>query len=158
ARLVAVPVGREGIEVEAGRAQCREARLAVVTPTHQFPPGVTMSRSRRPGLLEWARLAPGWVVEGDWGGGDRFGPAALGAPQGPDPDSRVVYIGSFATVLFPSVRLGYLVAPASLLAAFLAARQNIDVHPPLLEQLALADFFAEGHFLRHLQRMRGEYL
>src|SRR5262249_44736969 len=158
ARLVAVPVDRAGIEVEVGQAQCREARLAVVTPTHQFPTGVTMSRSRRLELLEWARLAQAWIVGGDWGGDDRFGRESLGTLQGLAPDSRVVYIGSFATVLFPSVRLGYLVAPASLLAAFLAARQNIDVHPPLLEQLALADFFAEGHFLRHLQRMRGEYL
>jgi len=158
ARLVAVPVDGEGIEVEAGRAQWRQARLAVVTPTHQFPTGVTMSRGRRLELLEWARLAQAWIVEDDWDGDYRFGRESLGTLQGLDPDSRVVYIGSFGTVLFPSVRLGYLVAPGSLLAAFLAARQNIDVHPPLLEQLALADFFAEGHFLRHLQRMRGEYL
>src|SRR5215472_15133358 len=158
ARLVAVLVDREGIEVEAGQAQCHEARLAVVTPSFKINTGVTMSRSRRLALLEWARLAQAWIVEDDWGGDYRFGGESLGTLQGLDPDSRVVYIGSFGTVLFPSVRLGYLVAPDSLLAAFLAARQYIDVHPPLLEQLALADFFAEGHFLRHLQRMRGEYL
>src|SRR5262249_44348200 len=82
ARLVAVPVDRAGIEVEVGRAQCREARLAVVTPTHQFPTGVTMSRSRRLELLEWARLAQAWIVEDDWGGDYRFGGEALGALPG----------------------------------------------------------------------------
>src|SRR5262249_45837318 len=95
ARLVAVPVDREGIEVEAGQAQGHEARLAVVTPAHQFPTGVTMSRSRRLALLEWARLAQAWIVEDDWGGDYRFGGESLGTLQGLDPDSRVVYVGSF---------------------------------------------------------------
>ncbi len=158
ARLVAVPVDREGIDVEAGRQLCREARLAIVTPSHQFPTGVTMSLSRRLALLEWGREAQAWIVEDDYDSEYRFSGRPLEALQGLDSAGRVMYIGTFSKVLFPSLRLGYLVAPSELLKGFIAARRFIDVHLPLLEQMALADFIAEGHFARHLRKMRLLYL
>lgn len=158
ARLVAVPVDREGIDVEAGRQLCREARLAIVTPSHQFPTGVTMSLSRRLTLLEWGKEAQAWIVEDDYDSEYRFSGRPLEALQGLDSAGRVIYIGTFSKVLFPSLRLGYLVAPPELLKGFIAARRFIDVHLPLLEQMALADFIAEGHFARHLRKMRLLYL
>ena len=157
ATLVPVPVDREGIDVEAGRQLCRDARLAVVTPSHQFPTSVTMSLSRRLELLKWAREAQAWIVEDDYDSEYRFSGRPLEALQGLDNARRVVYIGTFSKVLFPSLRLGYLVAPIELLGGLVAARSMIDVHLPLLEQMALADFIAEGHFARHLRKMRVLY-
>lgn len=158
ARLVPVPVDQEGIDVEAGRQLCRDARLAIVTPSHQFPTGVTMSLSRRLALLEWGREAQAWIVEDDYDSEYRFSGRPLEALQGLDGARRVIYIGTFSKVLFPSLRLGYLVAPFELLKGFIAARRFIDVHLPLLEQMALADFIAKGHFARHLRKMRLLYL
>jgi GntR family transcriptional regulator/MocR family aminotransferase len=153
-----VPIDKEGIDVEAGQQLCPEARLAIVTPSHQFPTGVTMSLSRRLALLEWSREAQAWIVEDDYDSEYRFSGRPLEALQGLDSARRVIYIGTFSKVLFPSLRLGYLVAPSELLKGFLAARRFIDVHLPLLEQMALADFLAEGHFARHLRKMRLLYL
>lgn len=158
ARLAPVPVDSEGIDVEAGRRICPDARLAVVTPSHQFPTAVTMSLSRRLALLDWGREAHTWIVEDDYDSEYRFSGRPLEALQGLDSAGRVIYVGTFSKVLFPSLRLGYLVAPPELLQGLLAVRSLIDVHPPLLEQLALADFIAEGHFARHLRRMRQLYL
>jgi GntR family transcriptional regulator/MocR family aminotransferase len=158
AKLVPVPVDQEGIDVEAGRQLCRDARLIVVTPSHQFPTGVTMSLSRRLALLEWAREAQAWIIEDDYDSEYRFSGRPLEALQGLDHASRVIYVGTFSKVLFPSLRLGYLVAPTELLGGLIAMRRVIDTHPPLLEQMALADFIAEGHFTRHLRKMRLLYL
>ncbi|MHB8645598.1 MAG: MocR-like pyridoxine biosynthesis transcription factor PdxR [Thermomicrobiales bacterium] len=157
AELVAVPVDGEGIDVEAGRAHCLDARLAIVTPSHQFPTGVTMSLRRRLALLQWARDAQAWIVEDDYDSEYRFSGRPLEALQGLDTAARVIYVGTFSKVLFPSLRLGYLVAPAALLPGLIAARNFIDMHPPQLEQMALADFIAEGHFARHLRKMRVQY-
>jgi len=156
ATLVPVPVGQEGIDVEAGRQLCRDARLTVVTPSHQFPTGVTMSLSRRIALLEWAREAQAWIVEDDYDSEYRFSGRPLEALQGLDNARCVVYIGTFSKVLFPSLRLGYLVAPTELLKGLIAARRLIDVHRPLLEQMALTDFIAEGHFARHVRLHLGK--
>lgn len=158
ATLAAVPVDGEGIDVAVGRQSAPDARLAVVTPSHQFPTGVTMSLNRRLALLEWARVANAWIVEDDYDSEYRYSGRPLEALQGLDGGQRVVYIGTFSKVLFPSLRLGYVVAPSALLPGLMAARRFIDVHPPLLEQLALAAFLAEGHFARHLRRMRQRYL
>lgn len=158
ADLVPVPVDDEGIVVEAGREMCPDARLAVVTPSHQFPTGVTMSLIRRLALLQWAREAQAWIAEDDYDSEYRYSGRPLEALQGLDGGERVIYIGTFSKVLFPALRLGYLVAPAGLVAGFVAARRFIDVHLPLLEQMALADFIADGHFARHLRRMRQLYL
>ncbi|MBO0781883.1 MAG: PLP-dependent aminotransferase family protein [Ktedonobacteraceae bacterium] len=157
AKLIPVPIDKEGIDVEAGRQLSQGARLAIVTPSHQFPTAVTMSLGRRLALLEWARETRSWIVEDDYDSEYRFSGRPLEALQGLDSTGRVIYIGTFSKVLFPSLRLGYLVAPPELLKGFLAARRFIDVHLPLLEQMALADFLAEGHFARHLRKMRQLY-
>ncbi|MGH2410426.1 MAG: PLP-dependent aminotransferase family protein, partial [Chloroflexota bacterium] len=157
ARLVPVPVNREGIDVESGRALCPTARLAIVTPSHQFPTGVSMSLSRRLALLEWARATGAWIVEDDYDSEYRFGGRPLEALHGLDTAGRVLYVGTFSKVLFPSLRVGYLVAPPGLLEGLLAARRFVDIHPPLLEQIALADFMDEGHFARYVRKMRLVY-
>lgn len=157
ARLVAVPIDEEGIDVDTGQQFRRDVRMAVVTPSHQFPTGVTMSLNRRLALLEWSKEARAWIIEDDYDSEYRFSGRPLEALQGLDNGGRVIYIGTFSKVLFPSLRLGYLVVPPELLKGFLTARRFIDVHLPLLEQMALADFIAEGHFTRHLRKMRQLY-
>lgn len=159
--LVPVPVDSEGIDVEAGRrlsGTVRDARLAVVTPSHQFPTAVAMSLGRRLALLEWSREVGAWIVEDDYDSEYRFSGRPLEALHGLDSTERVIYVGTFSKVLFPSLRLGYLVAPHRLLPALIAARRYIDVHPPLLEQMALADFITESHYIRYLRKMRLLYL
>jgi GntR family transcriptional regulator / MocR family aminotransferase len=153
-QLVPVPVDAEGLVVRAGRGRAPNARLAFVTPSHQFPTGVTMSLSRRLALLDWAQEADAWVVEDDYDSEYRYGGRPLEALQGLDQAGRVLYLGTFSKVLFPSLRLGYLVAPTALIAPLLQARRFLDMHPPILEQLALADFLLEGHYARHLRRTR----
>lgn len=154
ATLAPVPVDREGLDVDAGRRLYPMARLAVVTPSHQFPTGVTMSLNRRLALLDWAREAQSWIIEDDYDSEYRYSGRPLEALQGLDDARRVLYVGTFSKVLFPSLRLGYLVVTPELAQGFVAARHFIDAHAPLLEQMALADFIAEGHFVRHLRKMR----
>ncbi|MDQ6748710.1 MAG: PLP-dependent aminotransferase family protein [Candidatus Dormibacteraeota bacterium] len=158
ATLVPVPVDPEGCDVAAGRRLGRDARLAVVTPSHQFPTAVTMSLRRRLALLAWAREGQAWIVEDDYDSEYRFSGRPLEALHGLDRGGRVIYVGTFSKVLFPSLRLGYLVAPAALLPGLIAARRFSDVHLPLLEQMALADFMVEGHFARHVRKTRLLYL
>jgi GntR family transcriptional regulator/MocR family aminotransferase len=157
AMLAPVPVDQEGIDVAAGRAQCDAARLVVVTPSHQFPTGVTMSLRRRLELLQWANVAQAWIVEDDYDSEFRFSGRPLEALHGLDRDGRVIYVGTFSKTLYPSLRIGFLVSPTTLLPGFLALRRVIDTHPPLLEQVALADFIKEGHFARHIRKMRLRY-
>jgi GntR family transcriptional regulator/MocR family aminotransferase len=154
ARLVPVPVDQEGLDVAAGKARAPHARLAVVTPSHQSPLGVTMSLARRLALLEWAKEQRAWIVEDDYDSEYRFAGRPLAALQGLDSAQRVLYLGTFSKVLFPTLRLGYLIAPPQLVSALLAARRFIDMHVPLLEQAVVADFINEGHFTRHIRRMR----
>ena len=117
-----------------------------------------MSLSRRLALLEWSRETRAWIIEDDYDSEYRFSGRPLEALQGLDNSGHVIYIGTFSKVLFPSLRLGYLVVPPELLRGFIATRRLIDVHLPLLEQMALNDFIAEGHFTRHLRKMRLLYL
>lgn len=157
AHVVPVPVDGEGLDVEAGAARAPGARLAVVTPSHQFPLGATMSLARRLRLLAWAREAGAWIVEDDYDSEYRFAGRPIEALQGLDAAGRVIYLGTFSKVLFPSLRLGYLIVPPDLARDFAAARRFVDGHVPLLEQLALADFLRAGHFARHVRRMRALY-
>src|SRR5690606_16830392 len=106
---------------------------------------------------EWASRAGAWVLEDDYDSEYRYAGRPLAALQGLDRESRVIYLGTFSKVLLPALRLGYLVVPPDLVEAFLAARALIDRHSPILEQAVLADFIAEGHFSRHIRRMRGLY-
>jgi GntR family transcriptional regulator / MocR family aminotransferase len=157
ARLIPVPIDAEGLEVEAGKARGPEARLAFVTPSHQCPLGVTMSLNRRLALLAWAREAGAWVLEDDYDSEYRYIARPLAALQGLDTAGRVIYAGTFSKVLFPALRLGYLVVPRDLLEAYAVARLFADMHPPLLEQIVLAEFMLEGHFAQHIRRMRRLY-
>jgi GntR family transcriptional regulator/MocR family aminotransferase len=155
--LSPVPVDEEGIDIDAGEERAQEARLAYVTPSHQYPSGVTMSVGRRLSLLRWAGRAGSWILEDDYDGEFRYWGRPLQALQGLDTDGRVIYLGTFSKVLFPALRLGYLVVPPDLVDAFKAARELTDRHPPTVEQAVLAEFISGGHFARHVRKMRTLY-
>jgi GntR family transcriptional regulator / MocR family aminotransferase len=157
ARLVPVPVDGDGLDVGAGARAEPGARLAYVSPSHQYPLGASMSVSRRLELLGWASRNEAWIVEDDYDSEFRYGGRPLPALQSLDDRGRVIYVGTFSKVLFPSLRLGYMVVPTELLDGFLAARALSDRHPPTIDQAVLADFIADGHFMRHIRRMRLVY-
>jgi len=157
ARLVGVPVDDDGLDVAAGIARCRTVRAAYVTPSHQYPLGVIMSAPRRLQLLDWARRTGAWLLEDDYDSEYRYDHQPIASLQGLDGDQRVVHIGTFSKVLFPALRIGYLVIPLDLVARFRRIREAMDNSPAPLHQAVLHDFFREGHFARHLRRMRGIY-
>ena len=130
------------------------ARLAYVTPSHQFPLGAALSLGRRLDLLAWARTSGGWVIEDDYDSEFRYGGAPLPALQGLDDGGHVVYVGTFSNAMFPGLRLGYVVPPPSLVEPFARAKHFADRQTPSLEQAALADFIAGGHLEQHIRRMR----
>ncbi|MET0152795.1 MAG: PLP-dependent aminotransferase family protein [Candidatus Binatia bacterium] len=154
ARLRALPVDREGLDV--GRLAAREERFraAYVTPSHQFPLGVVMSVSRRLALLAWATRTGAYVVEDDYDSEYRYVGRPIESLQGLDRTGRVLYVGTFSKVLFPALRLGYLVLPRPLVDAFRTAKALADTGSATLEQGALADFMREGHYERYLRRSR----
>jgi GntR family transcriptional regulator/MocR family aminotransferase len=125
-----------------------------VTPSHQFPTGVVMSLPRRLALLEWARANDAWVIEDDYDSEYRYEGRPIEAVQGLDRAGRVIYAGTLSKVLYPALRLGYLVLPPALVEPFRAAKWVTDRHSPTLGQEVLAAFIAEGHFERHLRRAR----
>ena len=151
---IPVSVDDEGLDVAEGILRCKDARAALVTPTHQFPMGVSMSAARRFQLLEWAERSEGWILEDDYDSDFRYEGVPVSSLQGLDVNSRVVYIGTFSNVLFPPLRIGYLVIPNDLVERFLTVRFAMDIAPPTLYQAALADFIGEGHFGRHIRKMR----
>ena len=154
ARVVGVPVDDEGLVVDAIPAR---ARIVYVTPSHQFPLGTTMSLRRRTALLAWAERRGGVVVEDDYDTEFRFGGRPLDPLQSLDRAGRVVYVGSFSKVLLPTLRVGFLVAPASLQPALHAAKQLTDWHGELATQAALARFIDEGLLARHIRAVTREY-
>jgi len=156
-RIVPVPVDDEGLDVAAGTKLSRKARAAFVTPSHQYPLGVTMSASRRLQLLRWAQNAGSWIIEDDYDSEFRYGNQPIASLQGLDSDARVIYIGTFSKVLFPSLRIGYVVMPPDLIDHFYSVRQAMDLGPPSFYQDVVADFIREGHFARHIRRMRTLY-
>lgn len=156
--LVPVPVDREGLSVTSLQRRGGRVRAVYVTPSHQYPLGVSMSAGRRFALLEWAFRRKAWVLEDDYDSEFRYVSRPLGALQGMDAHDRVIYIGTFSKALFPAMRVGYLVVPSSLRERFVRARQAFDFFPPALYQLALEEFLRDGQFARHLRRMRGIYL
>jgi GntR family transcriptional regulator/MocR family aminotransferase len=157
ARLVPVPVDAQGMDVDAGIAAAPDARLAYVTPSHQYPLGVTMSLARRLALLRWAERADAWIVEDDYDSEFRYTGRPIAAMQGMDATGRVLYVGTLNKALFPSLRLAYLVAPADLVDSVVGARAAVDGHPPVLSQATAADFVHEGHFAAHVRHMRALY-
>ncbi len=157
ATLVPVRVDREGLRVAAGIVAAPRARLAVVTPTHQSPLGVALTLARRLALLGWAADAGAWVLEDDYDSEFRYTGHPLPALKSLDRGGRVLYAGSFSKVLFPALRLGYLVVPDELADAFARASRLGSFGLPSLEQFVVAAFMGEGHFARHLRRMRALY-
>jgi GntR family transcriptional regulator/MocR family aminotransferase len=157
ARICRVPVDSEGLSVEAGIRKWARARLVYVTPAHQFPLGVTMTLPRRLALLEWARTSGTLIFEDDYDSEYRYSGRPIPALQGLDQSGVVIFAGSFSAVLFPALRLGYLVVPSDMVDVFAAAEAVSTHHPPLLEQAVLCDFISEGHFARHIRRMREMY-
>jgi GntR family transcriptional regulator/MocR family aminotransferase len=157
ARVVPVPVDEEGLDVAAGRARAPKARAALVTPSHQYPLGATMSASRRLQLLNWASAQGSWIIEDDYDSEYRYESLPVGALQGLDRDGRVLYIGTFSKVLFPALRLGYIVIPPDLVESFANVRRSMDICPPAFLQAVLTDFLREGHFALHIRRMRRRY-
>ncbi len=155
--LVPVPVDREGLDVAAGIKLCRRARAAIVTPSHQFPLGMTMSAARRFQLLDWAKSTGSWIIEDDYDSEFRYESSPIASLQGLDTDASVIYIGTFSKVLFPSLRLGYVVIPPDLVDRFVTIRRAMDFGAPTFHQEVLANFISEGHFARHIRRMRVLY-
>lgn len=157
ARLVPVPVDAAGIDVAAGRRRMADARMAYVTPSHQFPTGVTMTMARRLALLDWARETGGWIMEDDYDSEFRFSGAPLTALAGIDGQGRVIYLGTFSKTLFPGIRIGFVVVPAALIDRLVAVRAVLDRFPSPLIGGALATVMGSGDFAAHLRRMRSQY-
>lgn len=157
AQMLPVPVDREGFDVAAAEQISPEARLAYVTPSHQYPLGVTMSLNRRLALLDWARRRDGFIIEDDYDSEFRYRGRPVASLQGLDRENRVLYIGTFSKVLMPALRLGYMVVPPDLVDTFIAARAHYDWSSPIIEQATLAAFMTEGHFARLIRRNRALY-
>jgi GntR family transcriptional regulator / MocR family aminotransferase len=155
AKISAVGLDQEGFELRD--ANLAGTRLIYLTPGHQFPLGITMSLPRRLKLLEWARKCGALIFEDDYDSEYRYSGRPVPALQGLDRNGRVLFFGSFSKVLFPSLRLAYLVIPPDLVPVFEAAKSITSRHAPMLEQVILRDFISEGHFGRHLRRMREVY-
>ncbi|WP_029147853.1 PLP-dependent aminotransferase family protein [Methylophilus sp. 5] len=157
AQRVAIPVDHEGLMVAEGIRRAPDAALAIVTPSHQSPLGIALSWSRRMQLLDWAGQAGAWVIEDDYDGEFRYSGYPLPSLKSLDQYDRVIYAGTFSKTLFPALRLGYLVLPQPLLAL---CQQKAQLFPPtgaIGPQLVVNDFIAEGHFSRHLKKMRTLY-
>jgi GntR family transcriptional regulator / MocR family aminotransferase len=151
ARSLPVPVDRDGLQPDA---LPRRARVAFVTPSHQFPTGAILPLARRLTLLDWARRKDAVVVEDDYDGEFRYEGQPLESLQGLDGEGRVIYVGTFSRTIFSALRIGYLIAPKSLVAAFTAAKWLCDRHTATLEQETLAEFISTGMYERHLRRVR----
>jgi GntR family transcriptional regulator/MocR family aminotransferase len=155
ARVSAIPLDDQGMKVP--HARLRNARLIYITPAHQFPMGMTMSLPRRLELLKWARNSGALIFEDDYDSEYRYSGRPVPSLQGLDASGQVLFFGTFSKVLFPSLRVGYLVIPSDLVPHFTAAIAATRRHAPLLDQVVLCDFITEGHFGRHLRRMRQIY-
>lgn len=157
AKLIPVPVDNEGFQVDEARKRSQNPRLIYVTPSHQYPLGMTMSLARRMNLLEWADETGTFIIEDDYDSEYRYAGRPVASLQGLDRNGWVIYVGTFSKTVFPALRLGFLVAPKSLVNLFVKAKALRDWHSPQIEQVVLAEFIADGHFAKHLRKMRGIY-
>jgi GntR family transcriptional regulator/MocR family aminotransferase len=156
ASVQAVPVDAEGMNPERAPSPTIP-KLIYLTPAHQFPTGVPLSLARRMHLIEYARQHRSWIVEDDYDSEFQYDSRPIPAMQGLDPHGRVLYVGTFSKVLFPSLRLAYLVLPPALVQRFTSARAIYDGHCAQLAQAVTADFLAQGHFAVHIRQMRQLY-
>lgn len=153
-RVVSLPTDAEGGCIAAAETACPEARVAYIMPTRNVMLGSTTSRARRNELLSWILKGDRFLIEDDYGAEFHFSGKPPGALQGEDASGRVMYVGSFSKVMYPSLRLGFLVAPSEMIEQFSALRFSMDLQPPHLEQAAMAVFMEDGHYERHLRRLR----
>jgi GntR family transcriptional regulator/MocR family aminotransferase len=157
ARIIAVPVDDEGLVVDEGIRRAPRARIAHVSPSHQFPLGTTLSLARRLALLDWAATAGAWILEDDYDSEFRYGGSPIPSLQGLDNRDRVIYLGTFSKTMFPALRIGYLIAPPALVDLFRAEQALTDHVAPSIEQATLAEFIEDGYFTRHVRAMRDAY-
>ena len=156
-RVVPLRIDDQGIDLQQGLQECPEARLAFTTPSRQHPLGITMSYGRRQELIEWANRGHRWIIEDDCDSEFTYCAKPLPALYAMDQWSRVIYVGTFSKVLYPSLRLGYVILPQALVEPFCAMRAVMDRSPSTQLQAVTADFIREGHFLGHIRRMRALY-
>jgi GntR family transcriptional regulator/MocR family aminotransferase len=157
ARIIAVPVDEQGLSVSTGLKLCARARRVYLTPAHQYPLGMAMPLSRRMEVLKWAARTGAFVIEDDYDSEFQLEGQPAQALQGLDQSSSVIFIGTFTKLLFPSLRLGYVILPASLVDTFTAFRRGAELRTAGFDQAILCDFIVAGHFGRHLRRMRSLY-
>ncbi|MDC9818870.1 PLP-dependent aminotransferase family protein [Pectobacterium polonicum] len=155
--LVPVPVDNEGINVNMGKTLAPEARFAIITPTHQSPTGVTLSLPRRLELLNWAKQQQAWIIEDDYDSEFRYHGRPLPAVKSLDHGDRVIYVGTFSKVLFPGLRLAYMVVPTMLVEHFKHSVKHFPSSGSVFLQATVSDFMQQGYFVRHLRKMRSLY-
>jgi GntR family transcriptional regulator/MocR family aminotransferase len=156
-RVVPVPVDAEGLDTAAGRHAAPTAKAAYITPSHQFPTGVTMSMARRVALIDWARETGAWLLEDDYDSEFRYAGPPLTALAGLGGNDRVIYLGTFSKTLFPALRLAYVVLPRAIVEPVLRARAAQDRVPQLFAADAVADLMVDGTIAAHTRRMRRRY-
>jgi GntR family transcriptional regulator / MocR family aminotransferase len=156
AKIIPVEVGEDGLDAAKFPPE-KNIEVVYVTPSHQYPLGVTMSLSRRLALIDWAKTNNSRIIEDDYNSEFRYAGRPLASLQGLDKEGRVLYIGTFSKTIFPSLRIGCIVVPPNLVDVFANARALNDVHSSIIEQAILSEFIAEGHFSRHIRRMRTLY-
>ena len=157
AKVIPVDVDSKGFDPEKIPKAGDKAKLIYVTPSHQYPLGVTMSLARRLALLDRANQKNALIIEDDYNSEFRYAGRPLASLQGLDKNGRVIYIGTFSKTIFPALRIGCVVLPPELVEIYTTARALADTHSSAAEQAILADFIAEGHFARHIRRMRKLY-
>jgi GntR family transcriptional regulator/MocR family aminotransferase len=157
ARVIPVPVDDDGLIVDSAPRRAARVRLAYVSPSHQYPMGVTLSLPRRLQLLEWAARSNAWILEDDYDAEFRYAGRSVPSLQGLDREGRVLYVGTFSKSLFPALRLGFIVVPPDLVDAFVRAMAVSGYRAPTIDQAVLTDFIADGHFSRHVRRLRSRY-
>jgi len=156
-RIVPVPVDAQGADLDSVQSSSNDMRVLLLCPSKQFPLGVTMSLPRRLALVDWARRSAAWIIEDDYDSEYRFDGKPIPSLQGLDGGRQVIYVGTFSKVLFPSLRMGFIVCPPSLVEPLAAARAISGRHGSTLEQQVLARFIDDGHLARHVRRMKVLY-
>lgn len=157
ANVLPIPVDGDGMDIGKAIKSFPAARVAYVTPANQFPLGIVMSAERRVELLAWAARAGAWIIEDEYDAEYRYSGKPIASLHSLDSSGSVIYVGTFTKMLFNALRIGFIVVPERLAAAFRMTRSFMDRHPPTLDQAVLTEFINEGHFGRHVRKMRQVY-